>query len=52
MVVAPGFIDEKLREEAPAAGVQELVFKASTAEDLCEAFARIAHAVEGSSPPS
>ena len=52
VAVASGFIDEKLRAEAPAAGVRELVFKADAVEDLCEAFARLAQSIGGKSKPS
>jgi len=52
VIVASGFIDEKLRAEAPAAGVRELVFKAGTAEDLCDAFARLALTLRAGAPPS
>ncbi len=39
--IASGFIDEKLRAEAEAAGVLELIFKANAVEDLCEAIMRV-----------
>ncbi len=42
VAVASGFIDEALRAQAEEAGVRELIFKASAAEDLCEAFVRLA----------
>ncbi|MBI5910494.1 MAG: hypothetical protein HY848_11130, partial [Betaproteobacteria bacterium] len=42
VAVASGFIDEELRAQAGGAGVRELIFKASTVEDLCETFARLA----------
>ena len=45
VAIASGFIDEALRAEAGAAGVRELIFKADAAEDVCEAFARLAQAV-------
>jgi len=50
VVIASGFIDETLRAEAAGAGVRELIFKADTAEDLCEAFARLAQTL-GTAPP-
>jgi PAS domain S-box-containing protein len=42
VAIASGFIDEELRAQADGAGVRELIFKADTAEDLCEAFVRLA----------
>ncbi len=42
VAVASGFIDEALRSQAGAAGVRELIFKASAVEDLCDAFVRLA----------
>jgi len=42
VAVASGYIDEKLRADACAAGVSELIFKADAVEDLCDAFARLA----------
>ncbi len=42
VVVASGFIDETLREQADGAGIRELIFKANGAEQLCDAFVRIA----------
>jgi CheY-like chemotaxis protein len=42
VAVASGFIDEELRAQAKGAGVVELIFKADAAEDLCEAFVRLA----------
>jgi PAS domain S-box-containing protein len=47
VAVASGFVDEALRAQASAAGVRELIFKANAAEDLCEAFARLARTVGG-----
>ncbi len=35
VLIASGFIDEQLRSEAAAAGVRELVFKASAVGDFC-----------------
>ena len=34
------------------AGVRELIFKADAAEDLCEAFVRLAQTVQGTSKSS
>ena len=45
VAVASGFIDEELRAQAGAAGVRELIFKASGAEEFCEAFVRLSSAV-------
>jgi PAS domain S-box-containing protein len=36
--IASGFLDERLREEASAAGVSHLIFKATAVDDFCEAF--------------
>ena len=38
---------EELRAEAPAAGVIELIYKPNTADELCEAVARLANAPRG-----
>ena len=43
VVVASGAIDDVLRAQAQGAGVRELIFKVSEVEDLCAAFARLAH---------
>lgn len=51
VVVVSGFIDEKLREQAGAAGVWELVFKADTVEDFCDALQRLARSVGGAPKP-
>jgi PAS domain S-box-containing protein len=51
VAVASGFIDETLHAQADAAGVQELIFKASAVEDLGEAFARLAQKVAPKSAP-
>ena len=45
VAVASGFVDEALRAQADSAGVRELIFKADAAEDLSEAFARLAGTV-------
>jgi PAS domain S-box-containing protein len=52
MAVASGFIDEELRAQADGAGVRELIFKANSAEDLSEAFARLARTVWNTSKSS
>lgn len=41
-----GFIDEDLRTRAEAAGVREVIFKATAVEELCEVFMRLAHTIE------
>ncbi len=51
VAVASGFVSEELREQAGGAGVLELIFKADTVEELCEAFARLADA-SGEQPTS
>jgi CheY-like chemotaxis protein len=45
VAIASGFIDEALSAQASGAGVRELIFKADTAEDLCDAFERLASAI-------
>ena len=47
VALASGYITEELRQEAPAAGVSELIYKPNTAADLCEAVARLAKASSG-----
>ena len=47
VALASGYITEELRAEAPAAGVIELIYKPNTADELCEAVARLAHAQRG-----
>jgi CheY-like chemotaxis protein len=44
VVLASGYITEELRQQAPAAGVRELIYKPDTVDDLCEAVARYANA--------
>lgn len=51
VAVASGFVDEILRAQAEAAGVRELIFKASALEDFCDAFARLAQTVRTKSTP-
>lgn len=41
MAIASGFISEELRQQAPAAGVDELIYKPDTVEALCEAIDRL-----------
>ncbi len=47
VALASGYITEELRAEAPAAGVVELIYKPNTADELCRAVARLAHARRG-----
>ena len=42
VVVASGFIDEALQSQAAAAGVQEVIFKATAVEELSIVIARLA----------
>ena len=44
VVLASGYNTEELRQNAPAAGVRELIYKPNTVDELCAAVARIAHA--------
>ncbi|MBI3373887.1 MAG: PAS domain S-box protein [Betaproteobacteria bacterium] len=44
VVLASGYVTEELRAKARAAGVRELIYKPNTADDLCEAVARVADA--------
>jgi PAS domain S-box-containing protein len=46
VAMATGYITDELREQAPAAGVSELIYKPNTVDELCEAVARLA-AVHG-----
>lgn len=41
VAVASGFIDEALRAQAEGSGVRELIFKASAANDFCDALVRL-----------
>ncbi|MEQ1518043.1 MAG: response regulator, partial [Usitatibacteraceae bacterium] len=43
VAIVSGFIDEAMRAEAERVGVREVIFKASSVEDFCEAFAQSAH---------
>jgi PAS domain S-box-containing protein len=52
VVLASGYITEELRQKAPAAGVRELIYKPNTADDLCEAVARLAQTVGETSKSS
>jgi CheY-like chemotaxis protein len=52
VAVTSGFIDEALRAQSGAAGVQELIFKADVVEDLCDAFKRLARKVQAKAKSS
>lgn len=41
VAIASGYISEELRRDAPAAGVDELIYKPDTVEDLCQAIKRL-----------
>jgi CheY-like chemotaxis protein len=41
IALASGYITDELRQTAPAVGVSELIYKPNTAEELCEAVARL-----------
>jgi CheY-like chemotaxis protein len=43
VVLASGFITEELRAKAPACGVDEMIYKPDTADELCRAVARFAN---------
>ena len=47
VVLASCYITEELRAKALAAGVSALIYKPNTADDLCEAVARVANARSG-----
>jgi len=42
VAIASGYVDETLRTDAVKAGVKELIFKATSVEAVCDAFARVA----------
>ncbi len=52
VALASGYITEALRAEAPAAGVIDLIYKPNTADELCRAVARLAHAWRGNADSS
>jgi len=52
VAMASGYITDEMREQAPAAGVSELIYKPNTVEDLCEAVARLANAQRGNAASS
>jgi two-component system cell cycle sensor histidine kinase/response regulator CckA len=45
IAVASGFIDEQLREQATAAGVGQIIFKATAVDDFCETFTQTINAL-------
>ena len=47
VALASGYITEELRQQAPAAGISELIYKPDTAEGLCEAVARLTASLSG-----
>jgi len=49
LAMASGYITDELWEQAPAAGIRELIYKPNTVEELCDAVARLAQAI-GSIP--
>jgi PAS domain S-box-containing protein len=51
VAITSGYISEELREQAPAAGVSELIYKPNTVEELFAAVDRLARAVLGPGSP-
>jgi PAS domain S-box-containing protein len=47
VVLASGFITEELRAKAPACGVDAMIYKPDTADELCRAVARFANEQAG-----
>jgi two-component system, cell cycle sensor histidine kinase and response regulator CckA len=41
VAIASGYISEELRREAPAAGVDEIIYKPDTVEALCRAIEKM-----------
>ena len=41
VAIASGYISEELRREAPAAGVDEIIYKPDTVEALCQAIEKM-----------
>jgi PAS domain S-box-containing protein len=52
VAMASGYLTDELRQEAPLAGVSELIYKPNTVEDLCAAVARLAIAQRGNNGAS
>ena len=50
LAITSGYISEELREQAPAAGVSELIYKPNTVEELFAAVDRLARSVLGPAP--
>ena len=48
VAMASGYITDELRQKAPACGVDQLIYKPNTVDDLCEAIARLARSVQPS----
>jgi two-component system cell cycle sensor histidine kinase/response regulator CckA len=51
VAVTSGYISAELRQEAPAAGVSELIYKPNTGDELLDAIERLASRVQGGRPP-
>jgi PAS domain S-box-containing protein len=45
VAMASGYITDELRQKAPGCGVDQLIYKPNTADDLCDAIGRLASAV-------
>jgi hypothetical protein len=45
VAIASGFVDEKLQEEANAAGVRELIYKATSVKEFCDTVHRLTQTV-------
>ncbi len=48
VVLVTGYITEELRQQAPAAGISELIYKPNSVDELCKAVARFANTHAGS----
>ncbi len=46
VALASGYITEELRQQAPAAGVRELIYKPETVEGFCQTVARLINKLE------
>lgn len=51
VAVTSGYISAELRQEAPAAGVSELIYKPNTGDELLDAIERLASRVQSGRPP-
>lgn len=47
VVITSGYISDELRQKARHAGVQHLIYKPNTVEDLCEAVRKLTEAKPG-----